>query len=59
MRELNRNYHGLCHGGFTRKKLPKHSFTIVVNEASTPPTSTLAWSTELPPPTLKHVNRQE
>ena len=36
------------HGGIIRKELPQHSFTIVVSEASTPPTPPLAWSTELP-----------
>ena len=34
----------LIHGGI-RKELPQHSFTIVVSEASTPPTPPQAWST--------------
>ena len=33
----------------------QHSFTKVVNEASTPP---LVWSTELPVLVLKRVSRQ-
>ena len=27
------------HGGIIRKELPQHSFTVVVSEPSTPPTS--------------------
>ena len=44
------------HGSIIRKEMPQHSFTIVVSEASTPPTPPLAWSTELPLPTSKHVS---
>ena len=44
-------------GGIIRKELPQHSFTIV--EASTPPTPSIAWSTEYPLPTSKHASRQE
>ena len=35
----------LYHGGIIRKELPLHSFTMVVSEASTPPTPPQAWST--------------
>ena len=47
----------IFHGGIIRKELPQHSFTIVVNEASTPPTPPLAWPTEIPIPTSNHVSR--
>ena len=50
---------GHNHGGIIWKELPQLSFTIAVNEASTPPAPPLAWLTELPLPTSKHVNRQE
>ena len=30
--------YGFKHGGIIIKELPQHSFTIVVSEASTPPT---------------------
>ena len=52
-------YNMLDNGGSNMKELPQHSFTTVESEASTPPTPPLAWSTEIPLPTSKHVNRQE
>ena len=52
-------HNNASHGGVIRKELPEHFFTIVVSEASTPPSPPLAWSTELPLPTPKHESRQE
>ena len=37
------------------KELPQHSLTIVVSEASTPPTPPLAFPTEFPLPTSKYL----
>ena len=54
---LQNHHHN--HVNIIRKELPQHSFTVVVSEASTPTTPPLAWSTELPLPTSKHVSRQE
>ena len=53
------HYEGVYHGGTIKKELHQHSFTLIVSEASTPPTPSQAWSTELPLPTSKHVSRQE
>ena len=44
------------HVGIIRKELPQHSFNIVVNEASTPPTPPLACSTRA---STTHVKTRE
>ena len=38
-------------------ELPQHSYSIVVSGASTPPSPPLAWLTELPLPTSKHLSK--
>ena len=46
------------HGGINYEGAAATLLTIVVSEASTPPTPPLAFPTELPLPTSKYVSRQ-